>query len=132
MKDGRLKLGRRNQHNHSTRANNDNNNSNCNISSSNKNNENKSRLTGSSKSSEILKAKWAWKKVPHKENESHSKKYNEKAYYWCKGHNLWCATNCNLLNNMKSSDDKDADNKTSSINSNAVSFASQMERILQE
>ena len=70
-----------------------------------------------------------------KENELYSKKYNEKTYYWCKGQNLWCetkhnATNCNLLKNMKASDDKDVENNTSSINSNAGSFAAQMERIL--
>ena len=137
LKDDQIKIGRRNQTNHSNRSNNSNNNSNSNNLSSNKNNENKSSLTESGKSSERFKAKWAWKKVPPKENESRSKKYNEKTYYWCKGHNVWCATkhnatNCNLLKNIKSSDDKDADNNTSSTNSNAVSFAAQMETILQE
>ena len=137
LKDGRLKIGRRNRTDHSNRSKNSNNNSSRNNSSSNNNNENKSSSIGSSKSSERFKAKWAWKKFLPKENESHSKKCNEKTYYWCKGHNLWCstkhnATNCNLLKNMKSSDDKDADNNASSTNSNVVSFAAQMETILQE
>ena len=55
----------------------------------------------------------------------------------CKGHNLWCAakhnaTNYNLLKNIKSSDDKDAENNLSSTNSNAVSFVAQMTTILHE
>ena len=133
LKDGQLKLGKRNKNNHSNWSNcsnNINDNSNNNNPISNKNNENKSSSTGRSKSSERFKAKWAWKKFPSEKMDhiqTNMKRFiiSVRLIKTTKHNTI----NSNLLKNMKLSDDKDTENDISSTNSNAVWFAAQMETV---
>ena len=36
--------------------------------------------------------KWAWKKVPPKDDEKHEKVHNGTTYYWCHDHGMWTLT----------------------------------------
>lgn len=88
LKDNNLKLARtitsrtsnsRRSGNQQQRGNNQNRNRNNRGNSNNRSNNRSNRRTD----------KWAWKKVPPKDNESHTKTVNGKTYHWCDEHLAW-------------------------------------------
>ena len=49
----------------------------------------KGKRNKSNKSKSKNNGKWAWKDVPPKEGESHTKKVDDKEYHWCDEHLAW-------------------------------------------
>jgi len=62
-------------------------------------------------------ASWAWKKVPHKENEPKTIQKDKKTYHWCPNHNAWTVHNhekCELrIKRMQKEREESSNNETS-------------------
>jgi len=81
--------------------------------------------------------KWAWKKNAPNPGESNTKVHNDKTYYWCNGHKLWCATrhdrsNCEFLKTGTQIQANEAIPESQPPSNSAVSFASHYTSILAE
>ena len=90
--------------------------------------------------------KWAWKKVPPKDGEKDEKVFNGVTYYWCHDHGLWTLTRhtdetCYLKKkkNQKKGISEEGvvpkeENKNvqQPSNNQTVSFATKLQRVMQE